>query len=145
MKYRSKDGLMSSDDLESVQRWDAYAEEMANDQKNWNVRLRDLGIKCAHPDDGWVDRENNVLTVSWYPAFDDGAEVGDLIALGSPINLGPWLYRVCRVTHVEKHMLIFGSGQMIKYTFEDTGSFLGMKPPVEEPKKSFLKRYLKKR
>lgn len=43
--------------------------------------LRRAGIKAAHPDDGWVDRKKNTIHFA-YPQFNDGAGIGDKIALG---------------------------------------------------------------
>lgn len=56
---------------------------MERDQAEWIAALRAAGVKAAHPDDGWVDREHNEVFFC-YPQFDDGVKVGDLIALGWP-------------------------------------------------------------
>lgn len=45
------------------------------------MRLRKEGFKAAHPNDGWVDRENNIITLC-YPQFNDGVGVGDKMMLG---------------------------------------------------------------
>jgi hypothetical protein len=146
--YRSKDGLLSSSDPEAVARWDAMvqAQEMAG--ASLADQLRAIGVKCAHPDDGWVsgmnpdgsyrkspplaERKDGYLSVSWYPLFDDGAEAGDLIALGAHYDGKP--YRLCRVTKVEE-----GTGHIRwkHYYFIDTGETYPPKPP----KKSFWKRF----
>lgn len=60
----------------------------------WVEHLRRCGLKAAHPDDGWVDREANTLRFS-YPQFYDNPQVGDLIALGSHTDRG---WRVVRLT-----------------------------------------------
>lgn len=51
-------------------------------ENRWVEALRSAGVKAAHPDDGWVDRKRDRIHLS-YPQFDDGAEIGDIIALGS--------------------------------------------------------------
>jgi hypothetical protein len=49
----------------------------------WIEDLRGQGIKAAHPDDGWVDRQRNTIHLA-YPQFNDGLAVGELLALGWP-------------------------------------------------------------
>ena len=44
-----------------------------------------IGFKAAHPNDGWIDRENNELMFC-YPQFNDGADVGDKVMLGWPAD-----------------------------------------------------------
>lgn len=61
----------------------SIATTMEQQQAEWIAALRDAGVKAAHPDDGWVDRERNTVFFC-YPQFDDGVAVGDLIALGWP-------------------------------------------------------------
>lgn len=58
----------------------------------WVKPLREDGIRAAHPDDGWVDRNENTVCFC-YPDFNDGAGVGDLVALGRPDE-----YRIVRLT-----------------------------------------------
>jgi hypothetical protein len=43
--------------------------------------LRSQSVKGAHPDDGWVNRQANELTLA-YPQFLDSVKPGDLFALG---------------------------------------------------------------
>ncbi len=64
-----------------VSSWDAGCRADHVNERLWIAKLRNLGIKAAHPDDGWVDREENKLTFA-YPQFNDGVEVGDLVCLG---------------------------------------------------------------
>lgn len=82
--HTSDDGRMRSSDPSAVALWDSIGNRMANDKRTWTDILRSLGVKYAHPDDGWVNRDRNTHTRSWYPQFDDRPEVGDLIAFGSP-------------------------------------------------------------
>lgn len=83
-RYTSSDGLMSSADPQAVALWESIGARMEDDKRNWTQRLRDAGIKLAHPDDGWVNRERNTFSLSWYAQFNDSPEVGDLIAFGKP-------------------------------------------------------------
>ncbi len=69
-----------------------HIEEDEKRERVWIEKLRTLGVKMVHPDDGWVKRETNELCPT-YPQFDDGVCIGDLIALGWPNE-----YRVVRVT-----------------------------------------------
>lgn len=68
---------------EAVATFATIACDMERDQSAWIAALRAAGVKAAHPDDGWVDRECNTVFFC-YPQFDDGVAVGDLIALGWP-------------------------------------------------------------
>jgi hypothetical protein len=56
---------------------------MGEHMNRWIEELRFRGVKAAHPDDGWVLRESNEVTLT-YPQFNDGLCVGDLLALGWP-------------------------------------------------------------
>jgi hypothetical protein len=68
------------------------ASQMQDEQDDWVSRLRACGVKAAHPDDGWVNRQENTVTLQ-YPQYDDGAGVGDLVALGWPYG-----HRLVRLT-----------------------------------------------
>lgn len=59
------------------------AEKMEREQADWICHLRANGVKAAHPDDGWVDRQKNTIRFQ-YPQFNDGVGIGDLVALGWP-------------------------------------------------------------
>lgn len=56
----------------------------------WIARLRAHGIKAAHPDDGWVDRKNNIVRFM-FPYFNDNLSVGDIFVLGG--------YDKCRIMY----------------------------------------------
>lgn len=71
----------------------------------WIASLRGDGIKAAHPDDGWVDRQNNTVHFA-YPDFDDGVEVGDRIALGWPDE-----WRIVKVVGVKEGL--FGNDRWV--------------------------------
>lgn len=76
-------GTLVSGDPAMVALWLDVCREMNAAQEAWIAELRAQGVKAAHPDDGWVDRKNNTLQFV-YPQFNDGAEAGDLVALGWP-------------------------------------------------------------
>lgn len=84
MRYTSSDGLLSSNDPKMVTLWEDIGARMAAENASWTDTLRAMGVKLAHPDDGWVHRGRNHFRLSWYPQFDDQPEVGDLIAFGCP-------------------------------------------------------------
>ncbi|MGA0608887.1 hypothetical protein [Caldimonas sp. KR1-144] len=59
------------------------ARQMEREEQEWIASMRAQGAKASHPNDGWVNREERSLILC-YPQFDDGADVGDLVALGDP-------------------------------------------------------------
>lgn len=155
-RFRSRDGLMESSDPKAVEVWDGIVARQESEKQSWTEILRARGVKYAHPDDGWVHRENGTHTVSWYPQFDDRPEVGDLIAFGCPPSRryndpeGKWYhsnhdhpdapkkpdsqeaassgYRICRVTAVNRrHGPI---GFMQDFTYEDTGERMPARKPT---------------
>lgn len=83
-RFRSSDGLMESADPSAIALWESIGARMEDDKRTWTQRLREAGIKLAHPDDGWVNRERNTFTLSWYAQFNNTPDVGDLIAFGTP-------------------------------------------------------------
>lgn len=58
---------------------------MQDEERDWIRDLRARGVKAAHPDDGWVKRDEKKVHLE-YPQFGSvrTLEIGDLIALGSP-------------------------------------------------------------
>lgn len=74
------------------------------EQDEWVAKLRARGVKAAHPDDGWVNKKENKLCFC-YPQFNDGAGVGDLVALGYP-----WMHksgsRIVRLTAREEDRVV---------------------------------------
>lgn len=98
--HRSKDDLMSSSDPEAVALWEGIVDARNNEVASWTQRLRAMGVKLAHPDDGWVRRDapEPYLSLSWYPQFNDDPQEGDYMALGWPSGH----YRLVRVTRVEQ-------------------------------------------
>ncbi len=123
-RYKSNDGLVRSNDVSFIENWNKIGEEMALSEKEWISKLRSEGVKAAHPDDGWVKRDKNVVGFC-YPQFNDGVNVDDIIVLG-----WYWEYRYVKVTE------IIDGFSLDKYKFEPI--------ETEQPKKrvSFWKRLL---
>ena len=67
--------------------WHTICDEMKQKKADWIAELREQGFKAAHPNDGWVDREKNIISFC-YPQFDDGVEVGSKVMLGWPGERG---------------------------------------------------------
>ncbi len=136
MRYRSSDGLLTTDDLDALVLWEQACIDHAKSATRWTELLRSQGVKLAHPYDGWVNEPGrndyqgteSYLNLSWYPQFNDIPEVGDLIALGRADGLP---YRLVRVTRLER------GSRFISWThfyYEDTGRRI----PEPEPKKPSL-------
>lgn len=104
-----------SEEARFMANWYSAKEEMDLAEKEWIEKLRSEGVKASHPDDGWIDRVNDIANFC-YPHFDDGVDVGDVIALGSYDE-----YRYVKVTY-----RILGWGEC-KYKFEPLD--------IEEPPK----------
>lgn len=124
MTYRSSDGLCWSSDPKAVALWNSIAARHANEQAAASSQLRALGVKLEHPDDGWVNRDQNSVSPC-YPRFDLNPKPGDLIALGWP-DSG---YRLVRCINVERRGVLISK---TVYLFEDTGERLeGSRADVE--------------
>lgn len=80
--FESQDGHCKSNNMEHVSLWNQIVTERKENELKWIEELRLQGVKAAHPDDGWVERDINQVTLC-YPEFNDGVSVGDIIALGS--------------------------------------------------------------
>lgn len=74
-------GAMTGGSAEHQALWLKICDEHDKLEAAFVEWLRARGVKMAHPNDGWIDRENNIARPS-YPHFDDGAEVGDLVCFG---------------------------------------------------------------
>ena len=48
----------------------------------WLAVMSNLGVMAAHPDNGWVNWDENWFVLQ-YPHFDKGATIGDKVALGN--------------------------------------------------------------
>jgi hypothetical protein len=66
-----------------VRAYDRICREEKQKETEWIKKLRAFGIKAAHPNDGWHEKEHQEVTLC-YPRFNDGVEIGDQIALGDP-------------------------------------------------------------
>lgn len=100
---------LASGDSEHVALWHRVCNEVASEEQQWIANLRSIGIKAAHPDDGWVARnssQHHDFVTFQYPQFNDGPKVGDLIALG-----GPDRYRVRKVLGVREVGLLNKTAQ----------------------------------
>jgi hypothetical protein len=82
------------------------------EQKNWIENLRKKGYKAAHPNDGWVDRDENIITFM-YPQFFDNAKVGDYVMLGWYFDEGK-LRSIKLIEEVNR-----GLSTVKKFRFED--------------------------
>jgi len=88
---------------DAIARFGKLRAEHQRRREDWIAKLRSDGVKMARPDDGWVDRENDVIRgPHCYPDFDDGVVVGDLVALGTPGS-----YRLVRITQIRPWALGF--------------------------------------
>lgn len=96
--------------MKFVHGWNASALKGHEAEQKWIAALRLMGVKLAHPDDGWVDRRHNEISPC-YPQFNDGPQVGDLIALGQ------WhQHRLVRVIKIKEWGII---EKHLTYSFED--------------------------
>jgi hypothetical protein len=98
--------------VRSVATWRSRQEE----ERDWIAGLCAQGIKAAHPDDGWVDREKNRVHLE-YPQFGSSRslQIGDLLALGWPDRT-----RIVRVTGFSENPFAIGLSRARWYVhFED--------------------------
>lgn len=116
-RFRSRDGLMQTNDAKGLRLWEDIADRHRQEQSLASALLLEMGVKLEHPDDGWVNRELNMVNPC-YSRFNLGPCVGDLIALG-----WPWSgYRIVRVARIEVVRILT---DMTRYYFEETGQNLG--------------------
>ncbi len=79
-----------------IDQWHATAARLKQEEWDWIADLRARGVKAAHPNDGWVNRIDNMLQLV-YPQFNDGVQVGDIIALGDSSE-----YHLVKITFIHK-------------------------------------------
>lgn len=82
--FGSDDGMVGGfgkDGKKFVENYEKITFEDAKKRAEWVTKLRALGVKGAHADDGWHNREGNSFNLC-YPHFNDGLEIGDMFALG---------------------------------------------------------------
>ncbi|MBR8182070.1 hypothetical protein KDW54_06615 [Burkholderia ambifaria] len=108
MKY-DETAVLASSDADFMSAWVGFCREGENEKRQWIAGLRARGIKAAHPDDGWVDRRLNSVTLI-YTDFNDGVNIDDLVALGSYYGST----RIVRI--VDKVQQRFGEN---RYLFEE--------------------------
>lgn len=106
-----RDGTIVIGELEHVTRAMEIDRNMAAEVREWIAKLRAAGVKAAHPDDGWVDREADTVHLC-YPQFNDGLGVGDLLALG-----GPERSRIVRVYGTSENRLAPAADQPWRFHF----------------------------
>lgn len=58
-------------------------QEVREEQESWEAEMRKLGVAATHPNDGWIDRRNQIADLT-YPKIFDWIEVGSHLALGDP-------------------------------------------------------------
>lgn len=93
-----------------VAKWAEGCRKAQTEQDAWIAKLRAEGVSAAHPDDGWVNREENKIHFA-YPQFNAGVKTGDIIALGWPGQ-----YRLVKVTKVEQSRFF---PELIYYHFQN--------------------------
>lgn len=104
--------------------------------------LRNDGFKCCHPNDGWVDRENNEIYLA-YSYFNDGLDIGELLMIAyNPTCTNNGEIRPVKI--IDKIKRVIGSG--FNYKFEDIKIKKSeeMKEFIESLKSTSQKRGLKR-
>jgi len=97
--------LVASASPEFAAIWHRVCDDAERERAAWVAMLRAAGVRAAHPNDGWVDREACVVDFC-YPYFNDGCSAGDTIALGSPRE-----FRVARlIQRLPLRQLVTGLG-----------------------------------
>lgn len=104
--------LMKPNSTAFAELWVNICLDSQRQHDRWVSDLRAQGVKAAHPDDGWVDRERDSVQFA-YPQFDDGPQVGDVIVLGWPSE--PVKNRWVEVTKIAESFL-----GCIHYYFKDS-------------------------
>lgn len=89
-----------------LERFAQHQAEYDLNRRRWCNQLKSIGVKAAHPDDGWHNHKEREFMLC-YPDFNDGVQVGDLVALGAPDE-----YRVVTVRRIKNGML---SGPYYQY------------------------------
>lgn len=102
--------------------WAEAGSEIAAERQLWVAEMRALGATVVMPDDGWVDRAENWLSVPDYADFALPAYPGDLIALG-----GPHSWRLVKVTDV---LPVAPFSGWPKYRFDPAAFAVGPVAPV---------------
>ena len=101
----SKDGLMTTtapENYHHIASYNQICDEYDKANREWIKKLIAEGYKAAHPNDGWVNREEMKFSLT-YPHFDLGVKVGDKVMLGWHTDRGR--DRPVVVTSITKSML----------------------------------------
>jgi len=98
-QYKSNDGLCQSNNCNAINMWNGIVSEQKHKEKDWIDDLKLNNVKAAHPDDGWVNRNDNSIRFS-YPQFNDGIKVNDTIALGWEDN-----YKLVKIIDIKDEYL----------------------------------------
>lgn len=80
MTYKEMIPLVTGDH-EFVRQFRAHCLDRHHKEEALIADLRKMGVKACHPDDGWIDRKENTIHFA-YPRFDDGVEIGSIVAIG---------------------------------------------------------------
>lgn len=91
--------LLKTNDPGIGKSWAEICREGQSQQDAWIATLRKQGVRGAHPDDGWVNRQANEVQFV-YPQFMDGVQAGSLVALGWPDR-----HRLVELTEYRKRQL----------------------------------------
>ena len=94
-------GLCRTNDPAIAKRWADICIKAEQDKEAWNSSLRAVGVKAAHPNDGWIDREKNEIHFA-YPHFNDGAGPGDIVAIGQPFDRPGETRFVCLIKQYDR-------------------------------------------
>lgn len=117
------DGTVVSGNADAVDLAVSIDQDLRARECDWIDSLREQGVKAAHPDDGWVDRDENKVHLA-YPQFNDGLTVGDLLALGWDDK-----WRLVRVTETSE---LQGLGGWLPPSLRDRGPWYFHFEPVAE-------------
>ena len=107
-----------------------------NLKRVWADHLIENGIVMAHPNDGWVDRQNQIFSPC-YPQFKTKSpEIGDRLALGWPPKdkNTHQFYCIVGVIEVIENRLYIGEANKYKYRYEVLGDVRHLSDPVPENK-----------
>ncbi|QOV08415.1 hypothetical protein Kirov_216 [Bacillus phage Kirov] len=126
--YQSKDGLCRSNNADFVHAWNNTIDEYNENERQWIADLESQGVKASHPDDGWVDRQKNIVFLC-YPQFNNYPEIGDTIALGSA-------YSGHRLVKVVEVIPCYYGTHRTRYAFKQ------IEQPKEEKKANWFMRLL---
>lgn len=110
--FVSEDGLARSNDGSFVANWNATGQRQRIEREHWCRDMRTIGARAVAPDDGWIDRQRNELSIADYADVRSVLRQGDLVALGGP---GKW--RLVRVDSYRQNPFIPGpEGRIYAFT-----------------------------